>query len=330
METISFCREILGSNDSLEKLTKKDGKRVLEFLHYFEGEFNEFPLMDLKAPPGKGHILYIVGDLHGDLPAARAVLDNFHTIKEELILKKGSDWKVKLLFLGDYIDRAPEDVMNGGFLTLLLLLCAKWVHPADIFLLRGNHEAMDLLTFTPYELPAELDDIFGEANSEDIHQVLLSIFSRLPLFFRTSNGLIASHAGFPKNREAPISDMSKDDRNAILQTIWGDPVGSNTYRGDISRSSRFGREELEDFLEENNAGVLVRGHDHRTMGYQMYGGKLLTIHTSSRYRDRGAKGLQLVRALVHGKKRIRDVDDIKFLHLEDGKLRGATIKRFKD
>ncbi|MEA3558875.1 MAG: metallophosphoesterase [Candidatus Thermoplasmatota archaeon] len=123
-------------------------------------------------------------------------MGNFYKIKAVLRLKKKDNWEVKLLFLGDYIDRAPKDVKNGGFLTLLYLLCAKMIHKEEIFMLRGNHEAIDLLTFAPYELPIEISDIFGEKISEDVHEILMKIFSELPLFLKTGNGLIASHAGF--------------------------------------------------------------------------------------------------------------------------------------
>ncbi|MEA3558827.1 MAG: hypothetical protein U9R75_06185, partial [Candidatus Thermoplasmatota archaeon] len=82
-------------------------------------------------------------------------------------------------------------------------------------------------------------------------------------------------------------------------------------------------------LEDNVSNVFLRGHDHRTMGYEMYGGKMLTIHSSSRYKNRGAKGIQIVRAMVHSKKKIRRVNDIKFLHLEGEKMHAAVPSKLE-
>lgn len=333
MEYISLCRKLLGDNDSLEKLSEEDGERILEFLDFCAKKyptFNEFPLIDLSAPPGKGTILYIVGDIHGDLPTARTIMRNFYKVKEELLLNRKENWEVNLLFLGDYVDRAPKNVDNGGFLTFIYLLSAKMIHPKEIYLLRGNHEAIDLLTFAPYELPMEISDIFGEDTSEDIHEELIKIFSELPLFLKTSNGLIASHAGFPQDKHQPINGITKEDRQSILQVLWGDPVESNTNRGDISRSSKFGYKEVKRFLEDNDSHLFIRGHDYRTMGFGMYRGRLLTIHTSSRYKEKGAKGLHLVRAMVHSKKKIRGIKNIKFLHLEEGRLKSASIEDYQE
>lgn len=42
---------------------------------------------------------------------------------------------VKMIFLGDYIDRGPQSIE-----TIIYLLCLKVKYRDRIFLLRGNHE----------------------------------------------------------------------------------------------------------------------------------------------------------------------------------------------
>jgi hypothetical protein len=285
----------------------------------------EFPTVDLVATRGWSYALYIVGDIHGDLTSARGVIQNF--IKVRKGIRNNKKIELRLLFLGDYIDRAPKDIKNGGFLSLLYLLSAKILYPEEIILLRGNHEGIDLLTFSPYELPLELHDIFGDDMSEEVHSHISGIFKYLPLFLRTDNGLIATHAGFPK--DIPIDEIEIDDRDEILRALWGDPVESKTYRGEISDKTQFTEKDLKTFLKMNGGYILVRGHDYRTMGYSMYKGKMITIHSSRKYKERGAGGIHVLRAMIHPGAKIRSTSDLKFMHLEGAKYVNKKTSRWK-
>ena len=44
-----------------------------------------------------------------------------------------------LLFLGDYVDRGPDSLLN---FVLILALSLAW--PERVIVLRGNHEALDM------------------------------------------------------------------------------------------------------------------------------------------------------------------------------------------
>ncbi len=302
---------------------------ALEYLRGVRAKFvdiDEFPLVEIVARGKRSFLVYFVGDIHGDLDTCKKIISRFLKWRSDRSLKaKGV--RVKLVFLGDYIDRAPKEIKNGGALTVLYLLSAKYLYPDDIILLRGNHEAMDLLTFAPYELPMEIHELFGADLSGEIHDEMVSIFSLLPLFARTSSGVIASHAAFPRNREVPIDRIDRSDKESILQTIWGDPKQTETYRGDISKRANFDEDDLRSFLEDAGASVLLRGHDHKTLGYSMYGDRMFTVFTSSRYEKRGNQGILLARALVHKDKRIGSAQDLNIKEMIDGKLIDRSIER---
>ncbi len=302
---------------------------ALEYLRGVRAKFvdmDEFPLIDIIARGKMSFLVYFVGDIHGDLDTCKKIMNRFLKWRSGRSLKaKGMG--VKLVFLGDYIDRAPKEIRNGGALTVLYLLSAKYLYPDDIILLRGNHEAIDLLTFAPYELPMEIHDLFGADLSEEIHNEMVSIFTLLPLFVRTSNGVIASHAAFPRNRNVPVDRIDRSDAESILQTIWGDPKQTETYRGDISKRANFDEDDLRSFLEDVGASVLLRGHAHKTLGYSMYGDRMFTVFTSRRYKKRGNQGILLVRALVHKDKRIGSAQDLNIKEITDGKLIDRSIER---
>ena len=312
MEKIAYELQTDPSEKNVKRLGPRALVAFLEQVRDLYDERSEFPLIDLEQEEGVPRFLYFVGDVHGDLVTAKKIVKKFKNIKAG-IHKKGSGVDLKLIFLGDYVDRAPKTIPNGGLLTALFLIASKVRLPDDIFLLRGNHEAIDLLTFSPYELPREIYDLFGEDESENVHDALLDVFSRLPLFLRTDNGLIASHAAFPKGRGTDLKNIEFEDEEDILHTIWGDPVETDTYRGDISRRANFTRKDLEEFLDDANANVLLRGHDYKTLGQSMYGGRMFTLFSSTRYEKRGEGGILMARAIMHPDVRIRSTSDIAIM-----------------
>jgi serine/threonine protein phosphatase 1 len=74
---------------------------------------------------------YAIGDIHGCLAKMNRLLDR---IAEETAGKP-----VRLIFLGDYIDRGPD---SRGVIERLMTLQRE--RPDDVICLRGNHEAMAL------------------------------------------------------------------------------------------------------------------------------------------------------------------------------------------
>ena len=70
----------------------------------------------------------IIGDLHGDFDTLRKILDR---INHSRLMKN----ELNLVFLGDYVDRGPNQVE-----TLVTVLKLKEEFPKNVFVIRGNHE----------------------------------------------------------------------------------------------------------------------------------------------------------------------------------------------
>lgn len=114
----------------------------------------------------KGHILItqkimlpqhadvrFVGDIHGDADALEAFFKNLqeqNILDAEFVLKKDTYY----IFLGDYVDRG-----NNGVKTWCLLSKFLKNNPQRVFLLRGNHE--DINVNYEYGFSKELNRRFG-------------------------------------------------------------------------------------------------------------------------------------------------------------------------
>ncbi|VDN01398.1 unnamed protein product, partial [Onchocerca ochengi] len=75
-------------------------------------------LVEVEVP------IKVVGDIHGQY-------EDMHKLFG--VIGKVPD--VKMIFLGDYVDRGPQSIE-----TIIYLLCLKVKYRDRIYLLRGNHE----------------------------------------------------------------------------------------------------------------------------------------------------------------------------------------------
>ncbi len=259
---------------------------IIEIFHLTKSVLEKDPpFVHLEMKKGK---VIFIGDTHGDFSTTKYVVTRF--------IKHPDDY---LIFLGDYIDREPE--REGSFYNLLYLCLLKINFPERLVLLKGNHEAHYSVFCYPYEFDKELIDIFGLFGRQ-IHSAATEVFKEMPLMVRTSNGIIASHAGFPLNGQS-VDDKSR--RDLIIDILWADAEVSPMFRG--FGIPKFTESKLTEFLESNNATCLIRGHDPYLAGKIIYSGKGLTIFTSRTY----AKNAGIKIARVELSKQIRSARDIQ-------------------
>jgi len=259
-------------------MTREEIKGLLnEAKKRFAEEAN---LIDLES----GRVIF-VGDTHGDFEATEKIIHKH--------LKPGN----KLVFLGDYVDRGPASRENINF-----LLQQKIEYPDSLFLLMGDHEGYAVVSFHPADFWGGLDAELRQRYSE--------VLSKLPLAVFTSNGIIALHGALP---DVPsLEDINKIKLGSAEwhQITWGDWqgregkfLGIDPYTG----RPQFGRGWFEEMMSRFGENILIRSHQPNAPQV-MYGGRCLTIFTSSAYRyyvpertialvdlERGVKGVDDVR-----------------------------------
>lgn len=199
-----------------------------------------------------------IGDTHGDLEASQKVIKNF--------LKQG----VKIVFLGDYVDRGKFSKENVDF-----LLEQREKYPNNIFLLQGNHEGHRILPFSPAE--------FWESLKKEDYEKYSSLLEKLPLALVVKN-IIALHGALPQIEIENFNQIEVGDEN-WYRICWGDFYdlpGKELGLDALTGRPRFGREYFFTLMKKFKKDVLIRSHQPDAPLF-MFEEKCITIFTSSAY-----------------------------------------------
>jgi diadenosine tetraphosphatase ApaH/serine/threonine PP2A family protein phosphatase len=201
--------------------------------------------------------IILIGDIHGNLQALEFVIG----IREKMNCKN-------ILFLGDYVDRGSQ-----GIEVLLRLFRLKLEDPKHVFLLRGNHESVEMNLYYGF---------FEEIGSDQGFLTKISrTYDRMPIAAVLSGHTFCVHGGI--NGAGSIDTIRKEESFPYL---WNDP----SRRSGLSASSRgstvkeFGPDIVDGFLETNNLKRIIRGHAALETGYKWwFDGKLLSLFSCPDY-----------------------------------------------
>jgi len=225
-------------------------KHILEFEFNIRGKKNS--IREYISKP-----IVFFGDIHGDVYTLIELMAKLNVIE---YLNNNA---LKLVFLGDYIDRGPNQLLT---LTLLFIMKLEWRD--NIVLLRGNHEPVKGLEPYPHDFPQELIENLGIHNGQELYYEILNIFEFLPLLLYIPKKILAFHGGPPLTRLSRYSNIddilnieSKEDFEDIL---WSDPsedieyLSYNIYRG---AGKLWGWRISKDIAEKLDIKIMVRGHE---------------------------------------------------------------------
>jgi hypothetical protein len=241
----------------------EDAKEILRNERVGKGFLREGALLVLEPSP-----IIVIGDIHGDLLSLKSLLK-----KADVREKIRSGWKA--VFLGDYADRGPDplEVYN-------VLFDLKLSFPENVFLLRGNHEGMDVVPFYPHDLPWHLRTLHPD-RWEEIYQSLLEIHKLMPAAAIIDSWLILLHGGLsPQITRRSLSSPTRDEMEAIL---WSDPVEETDGTAPSTRGAgmRFGQAVSREVLEGLSVKHLIRSHSPVQRGYRFnHGGRVLTVFSA--------------------------------------------------
>ena len=225
---------------------------------------NESTLLEVDGP------MVVIGDLHGHLLDLLRILSIFLTPK-----------RTKFLFLGDLVDRGEFSLE-----TIILVLTMKALWPDRVYIIRGNHEFLDIFSDCGFA-----NDVMSVYRSSAVVNLFADVFGYIPLaaickkylFIHGGIGPSVTKLSDISNTPRPISSFSTD---IITDLLWSDPNPNIISYATSTRGlgHYFGIEAIDNFLKNNNIECIVRGHQCIEDGVRsMYGGKVITVFSASSY-----------------------------------------------
>ena len=275
----SLIQRIMGSSSSKTSYfssssnqIKITANEVLNLCKSIEPVFEkEKIVLDISGP------INICGDLHGNL--------------SDLLLcfqRGGSPPSVKWLFLGDYVDRGEYSIE-----VITLLFSLKIKYPNHIYLIRGNHECV------------ELTESFGfandclqryEAQGEKIWTAFCDTFEYMPIAAIVANTSLCIHGGISPSLQniQQIRDIKRPLKipltGLIADLFWSDPSKETEEYGKSDRGTTcvYGLNPIKRFLSQNNLKHIIRAHQMVADGFELPfspDDSVITIFTSSNYEE---------------------------------------------
>lgn len=222
--------------------------------------------------------VFVFGDLHGDLATLTRIFN------ELSLMDKLEKEDVKLVFLGDYIDRGEKQLE-----TILTLFILKTRYPSKVLLLRGNHEPTPMLEPSPHDFPLVLKLVFGEDDGRLIYRFFFKLFNRLPFGARIRDMILCLHGGPTVKvlRERSFEEAFSIgypvvDDGVLEEVLWSDPFDGGGYEASYRGAGYlFGSSVTERALELAGVNYIVRGHEP-VHGYRLdHGGRVVTVFSAS-------------------------------------------------
>jgi protein phosphatase len=228
-----------------------------------EGLVREGALLTLDRSPA-----VVVGDIHGDLKALSTILQD--TGVEE---RFGEGWR--LVFMGDYADRGQDSL--GVYEAVLRL---KVEHPRNVVLMRGNHEALEMIPIQPHDLPEQLRALHG-SRAGAIYGSLLALHPLLPSSAIHGGRTLLIHGGV--FRGISHRALAKPKREELEMMLWNDPCeeAEMTSFSPRGAGTRFGPWVTCEALKSLGVEQVVRSHSAVPKGYRFnHDGRVLTVFSS--------------------------------------------------
>ena len=229
-------------------------------------------------PPSRGVRVNVVGDTHGQLHDFLKLLDLAGAPSE-------TNWFV---FNGDFVDRGA-----WGVELFALALAWKVCLPAEVTLLRGNHECEFCTEVYGYK--RELLVKYGNKDGRALYRMFLKVAQELPLAARVGAKTLVLHGGLfrapgggsggggkkkPKPKKnalvlGALDDLAsawkggpdpdgEGDAAIASDVLWSDPCCDS--RGLVGNDNRgigclFGADATDAFLRDNGLTLILRSHE---------------------------------------------------------------------
>ena len=272
-----FLKSIINNPKIISNLKFFEISRIIaQAKTIFQGE--EL-LLDLKTDNDKEEI-FVIGDIHGNLDSLIALINLINTQEPKYVI-----------FLGDIVDRGKFQLE-----CLLIVLALKIQNPERFYLIRGNHESLEMNKnygfFQDFIIRFEDYDKFSE---------IIDLYNKIPVCIRVNEVILCLHGGIPedldilnkiknlKKKKIPSTELLSIMKN-VFQMMWNDPKEDlkgfkDNFRGQGIKF--YGKDVFEKFMKKNKLEYLIRSHEVFQEGYRFFfDNRMLSIFSSTNYRGK--------------------------------------------
>ena len=198
----------------------------------------------------------VCGDIHGQ----------FYDLLE-LFRTGGEIPKTNYIFIGDFVDRGYNSVETFEF-----LLCLKLKYPANITLLRGNHESRQITLV--YGFFDEIVRKYGNANP---WKYCTDVFDYLGLAAIIEGRVLCIHGGLSPDIKT-LDNIRTIERKIevphdgpFCDLMWSDPEDIETWQMSPRGAGwLFGSKVTKEFNHLNGLDLICRAHQLVQEGYKYW------------------------------------------------------------
>ena len=260
-----------------QKISKLKFENISKIVRTVKNIFEEENLLLEFSVRKKVEEVYVIGDIHGNLETLMKLIEIINNNNPKLVI-----------FLGDIVDRGPKQLE-----CLLIVLALKILFPLKYYLLRGNHETLEMNQYYGF-----FQDFILRFNDQSKFNEILSFYNVIPICALLNETILCLHGGIPQDNDIlkklegkkckDFSALINSIAQGIYQIMWNDPKSglqgfSDSFRGPGIKF--FGSDAFEDFMEYNNLKYLIRAHECFPEGYRwFFNNQLLSIFSSANYR----------------------------------------------
>ncbi|MFR1708570.1 MAG: metallophosphoesterase family protein [Clostridium sp.] len=236
---------------------------------------------------------YFIGDIHSDDFIIKRILNKCNFFEK---IVKGE--KIRLVFLGDYVDRGKEHLK-----TIEKIMILKYIFPGNIYLLKGNHDGgfiennnVKLCIGKPVEDKDEdyfilFLDILTKNNKSFSRNMItryLDLFNSMAIIsiiMIKEEVILGVHGGLPRPKRMgqkayeyinAIYDLTNESiqdnigKTIVQNILWSDPLRYGKELRENSGRFRFKEDEFYEFCSMFGIDILIRGHEAHENGCEEY------------------------------------------------------------
>ncbi|NVM35224.1 MAG: metallophosphoesterase [Candidatus Lokiarchaeota archaeon] len=270
----SFLNDIINNPHKISELEFDNISKIFKTAkNIFE---EEFLLLEFNVKEDVEEV-YVIGDIHGNLNTLMKLIEIINKNKPKLVI-----------FLGDIVDRGSKQLE-----CLLIVLILKILFPLKYYILRGNHETLEMNEYYGF-----FQDFILRFNDRNKFNEILNIYNVLPICALINGTILCLHGGISqdfdiltklKNQKCKDFEIVYNSiAQGIYQIMWNDPKAelkgfSDSFRG--AGIFFFGIDVFENFMKVNALTYLIRAHECFPEGFRwFFNKKLLSIFSSANYR----------------------------------------------